>query len=509
MEFAQVKTVGIVGAGVAGLATARILIARGLECTVFERGVALGGVWSTGYLNFGLQVQSELYEFPDWPLPAGTPDFAAGPIVQKYLVDFANHFGVTPHIRFNTEVTSVVERNGPGTGWILTSRTGERVRQDEFDLVVVCIGLYSQRPNLPTFPGENRFGGEILHISALRSIEQLAGKRVAVVGYGKSASDAALESAAAATETHIIARKPHWPLPPKLLGLLPFKWGMLTRLTSALLPLYQRPTPLERTVHGVGRPLAWFYWRLVEAMLYLQCRLGSRLGTRVSLVPELPAEVDGFAEGTMLPRADFYRLVRRGTIHAHRTHVEEYTPSGLRLGDGTTLEVDVVVLATGWLTGFDFLSDDVLGRLGVEDDGVYLYRHLLHPDVPGLVFVGHASTVSDILTRSLQACWLGDLLEGRFALPPVEAMRQEIQEMRSWKRKWMPFSPVRGARIMAHMQHYHDELLRDFGASPWRKTGALAPLKELIVPYVPRDYASIVSGRWRRELAQSSVVELR
>ena len=37
------------------------------------------------------------------------------------------------------------------------------------------------------------------------------------------------------------------------------------------------------------------------------------------------------------------------------------------------------------------------------------------------------------------------------------------------------------------------QLLRDFGASPWQKTGLLAPLKELIVPYVPRDYATVVS----------------
>ena len=105
----------------------------------------------------------------------------------------------------------------------------------------------------------------------------------------------------------------------------------------------------------------------------------------------------------------------------------------------------------------------------------------------------YASTVSDILTRSLQACWLGDLLEGRFELPADSVMRAEIEDLKRWKRELMPFSPVRGARLMVHMQHYHDELLRDFGASPWRKTGPLAPLKELVVPYVPRDYAAVVS----------------
>ena len=107
MDFTRVKTVGIIGAGVAGLATARSLITHGLNCTLFERSSVLGGVWSDGYLNFGVQVQKELYEFPDWPLPEETPNFTPGPIIQKYLTDFAEHFGITPHIRFNTTVEFV------------------------------------------------------------------------------------------------------------------------------------------------------------------------------------------------------------------------------------------------------------------------------------------------------------------------------------------------------------------------------------------------------------------
>ena len=361
-------------------------------------------------------------------------------------------------IPFETEVVNIAERDGPGSGWIVTSRAGDERREDEFDLVVVCIGLYSHRPNMPEFPGQDDFGGEIIHISGLQSRDLLAGKRVAVLGYGKSATDAALESATVAAATHIVLRDPHWPLPPKLAGILPFKWGMLNRLTSALIPLYQRPTPLERVVHGLGKPLAWFYWRLVEALLYFQCRLGSRFGTRVSLVPDMPIEIDAFGESTMLPRSDFYRLVRRGAIKAHRTGVEEYVATGPRLADGTTLDIDVMVLATGWTIDFGFLSDEVGGRLGAEDDGCYLYRHMMHPDVPGLVFVGRASTISSILTYSLQACWLGELLDGGVSLPSAADMKCDIDEMKAWKRAWMPFSPARSARLIVHLLHYHDEL---------------------------------------------------
>ena len=493
MDFTAARTVGIVGAGVAGLATARCLIAKGLQCTLFERNSILGGVWSDGYLNFGVQVQKELYEFPDWPLPEGTPDFTPGPIIQKYLTDFAQHFGITPHIRFDTQVTSIAERDGPGTGWTVSSKDDNGEKQDQFDLVVVCIGLYSNVPNMPDFPGRDLFKGEVFHNSALKSPDQLAGKRVAVVGFGKSATDAALESAAVAAQTHIIFREPHWPIPQKLAGILPFKWGLLHRMNITLLPPYQYVTPVEKVVHALGKPLVWLYWRLVEALLYFQHRMGSRFGTRVSLLPEKPIEIDAFGESTMVPRGEFYRLARRDVIKLHRTAIDRYTDAGVSLADGTSLDLDVVVLATGWQTDFSFMAPDVWQRINAEDDGFYLYRHMLNPDVPGLAFVGRAASISSILTYCLQAHWLSELIRGKVQLPTTDAMTQNVEEMKAWKRAWIPFSPSRSARLIAHTQHYHDELLRDLAISPLRKTGIFAPLKELIFPYEPRDYASIVS----------------
>lgn len=488
-----VRRVGIVGAGVAGLAAARELTAAGKSCTVFERSDRLGGVWSDGYLNFGVQVPKELYEFPDWPLPKDTANFTPGPVIQQYLSDFAEHFGIAPHIRFSTRVTQIAEWDGPGSGWCVTScRNGTEAR-DEFDMVVICVGLYSNQPNVPKIAGHDKFCGQIMHNSRLRSPTQLEGKRVAVVGYGKSATDAALESGAAARRTHIVFREPHWPIPRKLAGVLPFKWGLLHRLNLTLIPLYQNPTPIERTVHRVGKPLVWLYWRLVEALLRAQCKLGPRTRSPVSLVPEVPIEIGAFNESTMVPRPDFFRLARSGVIELHRAAVERYTPSGLKLSNGESLKLDLVIMATGWSTDFGFLADDVQRRLDMADDGFYLYRHMINPGIPGLVFIGRASSISSILTYCLQARWLAELTAGMFELPSSDAMERNVEEMKAWKRSWIPFSPARSARLIAHTQHYHDELLRDFGADPLRKTGLLAPVKELLVPYQSSDYASLLN----------------
>lgn len=491
MSINYIRTVGIIGAGVAGLATAKTLLRRGYACTVFERADRLGGVWAAGYSNFGTQVQRELYEFPDWPLPPEVADFTPGPVVRDYLERYAKHFGVWPHIAFDTTVTQL-SRQPAGAGWRIDYTQAGKPLSGEFDFVVVCTGLYSNKPHLPTFSGQEEFTGDILHVSALRERSQLTGKKVAVIGFGKSATDAALESSAVAAATSIVYRQTHWPVPPRLLNVLPFKWAMLNRLTSALIPLHYRPSQVERCLHTLGKPLVWAWWRIVELLLRTQYDLGSRRGIRPNLVPNVPIEFDAFGESVMLPRPAFYRQLRSGEIAPIEAEISAFTASGLRLSNGETLDVDTVILATGWESDYSYLAADVRAALNFSDDGLYLYRQMAHPEVKNLAFVGYASTITSVLTYNLQARWLADLLDGRHALPSDDDMLKNIGAQQAWKRRVMPPSKGRAARLLLHMLHYHDELLEDLGVSPLRKRGPFAPFKEVFAPYEPGDYRDVV-----------------
>ena len=422
------------------------------------------------------------------------PNFTPGPIFQKYLEAYVDRFGVRPCLRLGAKIVGLRRRGD--TGWTVEiAQNGERT-QEEFDLVAIATGLYSETPNLPEFPGQREFQGDVLHISQLKTRAPLENQRVAVIGYGKSATDAAMEAAAVAKETHLVFRDVHWPVPRNLAGILPFKWGMLSRMTGAFIPPYVRPDPVARGLHGIGKPLVWIFWRLVELLLYAQLGLGTKIANGKNLVPSKPVDIDCFGESTMSPRPGLYRLIRQGRITAHRTEIATFTHDGIVLRDGDTLTVDRVVFGTGWKSDFGYLPDEAVEVLGAEDDGFYLYRHMLHPDLPNLVFVGRAATFASVLTYSLQARWLAEAIAGRIALPGRIAMLAEISRLKDWKRAWMPFSAARGARLLLHMLHYHDELLRDFGANPLRKRGILAPLKELLVPYQPSDYRSIVAGDW-------------
>ena len=490
---AKPATIAVIGAGVAGLVTAKTFLARGLDCTVFEAGSRLGGVWADGYSGFGVQVQRELYEFPDWPLPADVPDFTPGPTIQGYLEDYARHFDVWPRIAFDTRVVAL--RRDPSGGWLLTTQHAGAATERHFDFVVVCTGLFSNRPHRPSFAGEADFRGEILHIGGLKDPERLRGRRVAVLGFGKSASDAALEAAAVAASTTIVFRAPHWPVPALLLGILPFKWAMLNRLTSSLLPPYYRRSALERGLHSLGKPLVWLWWRIVEGLLVAQFGLHSRGGTRPSLVPREPIEREAFSEAVMLPRPAFYRALRSGAIEPLQTEIARLTATGAEFTNGLARDFDTLVLATGWETDYGWLAEELRTLLHFDDDGLYLYRQIVPPDVPGLAFVGYASTITSTLTYNLQARWLADLIAGRHALPPVAEMHGNLAAQRAWKRRTMPFSRGRAARLLLHMLHYHDELMSDLGLTPLRKRGWYAPFKEVFAPYEPRDYRDVAADR--------------
>merc|ERR1711988_1604550 len=72
---------------------------------------------------------------------------------------------------------------------------GGAVQVEEFDFCVISTGMYSSNPNLPKVPGMEAFQGEILHSCTFKDKEQVRGKKVIVVGGGKSAVDNAVAAA--------------------------------------------------------------------------------------------------------------------------------------------------------------------------------------------------------------------------------------------------------------------------------------------------------------------------
>ena len=114
--------IAVVGAGAAGLCTAKVLLQAGHQVTVFDRTPDVGGVWSRTRRYPGVQTQSprDTYAFSDFPMPSSYPEWPSGEQVQAYFENYAKHFDVLPVCRLNTSVESA--RPNGADGWTVTSR---------------------------------------------------------------------------------------------------------------------------------------------------------------------------------------------------------------------------------------------------------------------------------------------------------------------------------------------------------------------------------------------------
>jgi len=485
--YTHVKKVAIIGAGVAGLQLAeRLSKVDGMEVVIFESTNKVGGVWSSNYADFGLQVPKELYEFPSFPYPEHKQwaQFPKGPEVQEYIETFASHFDLNRLIKFNT---SVLEAKPLARGWLVTfaPRAGGAAATEAFDFVVVATGMYGGAcPHMPAHPGKEAFEGEVLHSFGFTRREQAAGKRVVVVGGGKSAVDCAVAAVkGGAKEVTLLFREAHWPVPRKILDLIPFKWATYSRFGHALLPTHHDVSPLAWWLHCLFTPLKWLVWRLVELIFAWQFRLSGEL------LPSSRIEIDVFTGGQILTY-EARDMIRSGALAVRKGAIARYTPGGVDLArDGASIAADLVVYGTGFVKSYDYLDADVQAQLQLQRDGLYLYRSVLPVSVPGIAFLGsEVSTFNNVLTHGLQAAWLSKLLTGAMALPPPREMQKAVEAEMHWKRTWMPSTSARAAIQQLHMPKYHDRLVADMGEQPCRKSN---PLFEVLVPYHARDYRAL------------------
>lgn len=120
-----------------------------------------------------------------------------------YIRSYADHFGITGKVRLRHEVLQVTKAEDyDSTGrWdvVVKDLNGDVERRETFDAVLVASGHYGF-PNVPTFKGQEKFNGKIVHTHNLKVPEKFKARRVAVVGIGNSGVDAAVDACHVAAE---------------------------------------------------------------------------------------------------------------------------------------------------------------------------------------------------------------------------------------------------------------------------------------------------------------------
>jgi dimethylaniline monooxygenase (N-oxide forming) len=481
------KKVCIVGAGVSGLATAKVLRSAGHEVVVFDKVEALGGVWAPSRRHPGLRLQTvrDCYAFSDFPMPAHYPEFPSGQQIHDYLVAYATHFGVIETIRLNREVTQIVPRPDGTSGWRVHVRdlTSGGESASDFDFVVVCNGVFSE-PKMPQIPGLEAFeanGGLALHSSQIPDGRPLQGRDVVVVGFGKSALDIAEASLGKARSTAMVARRIPWKVPHRIWGRAHIKYFVLSRFTE----LWYPRTRAGRLRRFLLAPLVDAYWRIAERIIARQIGF-----TAPALRPDVPLRQAG---GCLTLTLDNLKAIRERRIALYRGALARFTASGIELDSGEKIDAQTVIFATGYRQACAFLAAREKAALFDADGAMLLYRFLINPDIPAMGFNGYNGVGSCQLVAEVGACWLVQLLEGRITLPEPAAMQREIREEIALRRKLLAAPHGVGFYVTPLTMDYLDRLLADMGLPPADRHRRF--FDWLFTPLDPRDYRDLLTRK--------------
>ena len=263
----------IIGAGVAGLVTAKVLRGDGFDVTVFEKEAAIGGVWAPSRTYPGLRANNprETYAFSDHPYHGTVDDFPRAEQIRDYLASYVARFQFGDAIQLSTEVVSVslAPSSASNHGGFDVSVRGrdhsEATEKSHFDFVAVCNGVFSE-PNVPAIEGRELFQGSVLHSSQISNPELARDQRVVVVGAGKSALDCVNWAAERARSVILVLRAPHWMIPRYFFGKIRMHRLVGARFSELFLR-YHRLRGFERFLHGPGNAVVRLWWAGLNRLL--------------------------------------------------------------------------------------------------------------------------------------------------------------------------------------------------------------------------------------------------
>ncbi|MDH3701716.1 MAG: NAD(P)-binding domain-containing protein [Alphaproteobacteria bacterium] len=409
---ARAKRIAVIGAGASGLCVSKYLLQAGFDVTIFEIGTQIGGLWcyqndngrSSCYRTLHINTSKGVTHFHDFDFAPDVQAFPDHRDMHAYLKTYADHFGVTPHIRFKTPIAAVRPAFTPGEGeplWEVETAHGEIL---EFDTVIACTGHLTKPLHVPMF--QNDFTGEYVHSHDYREPGDFVGKRICVVGVGNSGCDIVSDVCVPSPRTVLVARSGVQVLPKLFFG-LPF-----TDITNHL----QRDWIPD-----------WLRSRLIRFMTYAVHGDMTKLGFK-----PLTERAHVTSNATVVGHIAYRRIeVKQG--------IDRIDGKTVHFSDGTAEEFDTLIAATGYLIDLPYLSPAVLP---IVDNTIDLYQRIAPPGLPGLYFMGMFNTNTALnMIYEYQARWIRAIEAGEANLPPDDEMRAAIEAKRRWAQENYKASP--------------------------------------------------------------------
>ncbi|KAI0762275.1 FAD/NAD(P)-binding domain-containing protein [Fomes fomentarius] len=364
-------TVLIVGGGQSGLDVAARLKFLDVPTLVVEKNARIGDMWRNRYQALCLHDPVWFDHLPYLPFPPSWPIFTPAQKLAGWLEYYAEALEL--NVWLSSTVTKAVQ--DANNEWDVTVvRADGSTRVLHVRHVIFAIGLGGNKPFIPEFPGREEYQGQVLHSIHHDTAKSHIGKKVFVVGAATTAHDVASDYVNHGVDVTIYQRDSTYIMTAKngSPGMLSHLWwegrgptDVADRIDASL-PTFLTEEIQKRQVAAIA-----------EADKELLDGL-RKVGFRTDL------SGGGFLAMSRRRGGGYYidvgasKLVVEGKIKLKNDSlIKRYTKTGFEFEDGSTVDADVILFATGFDsplgTVASILGEDVAKRVkpiwGLDEEG--------------------------------------------------------------------------------------------------------------------------------------------
>ncbi|KAK1676995.1 hypothetical protein QYE76_037843 [Lolium multiflorum] len=311
----------IVGAGPSGLAVAASLREQGVPFVVLEREDCIASLWQKRtYDRLKLHLPKQFCELPRMPFPASYPEYPTRRQFIEYLETYAATFDVKPEFGSTVQTAQFDETSGL---WRVQSSSSSGESMEYIGRWLVVATGENAESVVPDIPGLGEFAGEVAHVSEYKSGDKYKGKSVLVVGCGNSGMEVSLDLCDHGALPSMVVRDAVHVLPREVCGRSTFE---LATMLMAWFPL-------------------WFVDKIMVFLSWLI--LGNLVGFGIRRPAIGPLTLKNMYGRTPVLDTGAMARIRSGDITVV-PGVSRFTKNRAELTDGTALDIDAVVMATGY-----------------------------------------------------------------------------------------------------------------------------------------------------------------
>lgn len=352
----------VIGGAQAGLAVAARLKAFGVDTLVVERWARIGDSWRKRYHSLALHNSIHLNHLPYLNFPETFPKYIPKDMLGNWFEHYADALEIN---NWTGTEFAAGEWDAKTKTWTVRLKRedgSERVLRPKH--LVFANGV-SSYPYIPDIPGLKDFRGEVVHSEGFETGARWAGKRAAIIGTGSSANDIALDLHSFGVQTTLVQRGST-----TVVSIDPS-----ARLNEAV---WDEGPPLadcDLIASAASYPLmVEGYQRATERMLELDREMIEGL-KRIGFKFDIGEDKTGHqmkyfrrGGGYNLDAGSSDLLIKGELGLLDYDRIETVAADGFLLKDGSSMPLDVIILATGYYPQLELvrraLGEEMVKRIG-------------------------------------------------------------------------------------------------------------------------------------------------